>query len=164
MIGHVQKRRLGIRVALLLSLAFAGTAIAKRVSTSLGQWLSISGTSLTSAYQTGTSYSLRGTEELDVPISATFSASTALTGLDFQLVVSDDAVTWDPIQSTRMDTGVTQASHTLTAAAGQTVHTRLQTTSHRDAKYVAVQVKTSTGSGAAKAGDAATSSVNYSTH
>jgi hypothetical protein len=133
--------------------------------TSGQQWLSVVGVALPAAFPgapQGAQLQLQATDDLDAAIVGVFDATTVLTGLDYQIVTSEDGVNWDAIQTTRSDTGATQATHTLVAQAGGTVHARLQTNSHRTAAFVAIQVRASAGSGAAKAGDSAASTAKYS--
>jgi hypothetical protein len=133
-----------------------------------GQWLFLanSGTALTTGFQGGSAFALEGCAFIDAPILAGFDAATDKTTIDFQLQVSDDAVNgpWLPLESNdiTLATGATTptATHSLAAAAGSTVYGRLQTTRPIQAKYVRIAAKY-TGGTAPKAGDSATSSLNY---
>lgn len=133
-----------------------------RIVTPFGPCLTLNAgtTPLTTNFQRGTSIRLQGTEEIDVPIQAAFDGASTATGIDFQLLVSDDNVNFDPIQSTRMDTGATAAFHTLAVALGTTVRTRLQTLDYRDSVYLAVAARLSNAT-TPKAGDAANAQLNF---
>jgi hypothetical protein len=134
-----------------------------RIVQHFGQCLSLAAAStpLTNVFQRGQSIALQGVEEIDVPVQAAFDGASTATGIDFEVLVSDDNINFDPIQTTQMDTGATGVVHTLAVSLGNTVRARLQTLDFRDAQYLAIAARLSNAT-TPKAGDAATAQLNYS--
>lgn len=138
----------------------------QKITTHFGQWLSIIGTAITTSFQGGTSVALEGCEEIDAQIIASFDAATTITTMDFQLQVSDDGTTWDPVASIKGSTGAVGITQSISASAGQTVRDRLQIsqaalTTFRAAKYARIAVKST---GASKSGDSASSNLNFNSY
>lgn len=130
-----------------------------------GQWLSIVGTALTTSYQGGNAVALQGTDAVEARIVATADGASNIGSFDYQLQVSNDNVSWDPVMSYRVGTGATAVTHSMSPAAGATLADRLQLgesgqfASHRKAKYTRIAAKTTGGS--VRAGDQVSSTMTF---
>src|SRR5262245_50989488 len=131
----------------------------RRIVQHLGPVLALDSGTLTTAYVRSSWYALEGTAELDFEISATFKSGTAITSVEFEVVVSDDQSVVVAVQSVRASTGAASAEHSVAASSGSTVSDRLQTTDHRNAKYAAIQAKIT--GGAAAGDDAASATLSF---
>lgn len=113
---------------------------------------------LGTSYNTGTSpnqfgvFQAASSEALAIIVAAQFANGTSVTNEYVKLQGTRDGTNWFDLQTTRQDSGVTQAEHAIAAVAGTTQYVAIETTSHWMASLKGLRVIGKV-SGTAGAGD-----------
>lgn len=123
--------------------------------------LDVSGIALTTDWVGGSSLQLMGVARIDFAVRADGAGGTAVTAIDYRVVVSDTGAvgTWVPVPTVFSATGNAALDHSLPVTAGAASYARVMSSNHSTAPYCRLETRIQ--GGPAVAGDRSRADLSY---